>query len=198
LKTLRAVAATVATLALLVAAMWIKDQELPLQARASAPLGPTGEVGETVGNRIFQLRVDRYEVARSLQGSRGTLGGRDEKIVTNQLFLIVYARVWSHEKPLSTSKPRIVTADGLSYLESSRLSASVGSLFRSYQPQLWYTTVIPFELPKNALEGAHLVVDDRGVINLLPAKVEIDLGIDKATAAKLRARPKDSFQVKVS
>lgn len=196
MSTLSRVATGLAAAGLFAAAMWIQTYEVPLKHAATAPLGPTGHVGETVGNRIFSLKVDKYEVARSVR-SKGSLGISRPPVQTNQLFLILYVQVKGNREPLSVSGPKLVTKDGLSYRESSRIESS-GGLFRLYQPQLWYRTVMPFEFPKDKLEGARLVVDDTKIINLLPAKVEIDLGIDKQKADQLRARPRESYEVKTS
>lgn len=194
MSTLSRVATGLAAAGLFAAAMWIQTYEVPLKQATSAPIGPTGRVGETVGNRIFSLKVDKYEVARSVF-SKGSLGISRPPARTSQLFLILDVQVKANREPLSVSSPKLVTEDGLTYRGTSRIE-SIGGLFQIYQPQLWYRTVMPFELPKDKLEGARLVVDDTKIINLLPAKVEIDLGIDKRTADRLRTHPRESYEVK--
>lgn len=198
MNTLQRIGIGLAVLALFGAAMWIKSQEIPLQHAATAPIGPTGSVGEVVANRLFSVKVDKYEVARSvLSGGGSIFGGPKRAVKTDHIFLIVYAQVRASREPLSPSRPRLKTADGLTYLESERIQAT-GEIFRNYQPLMWYPTAIGFELPKDQLEGARLVIDNTKVINLLPAKVEVDLGIDRGKADRLRANPRESYEVKVA
>jgi hypothetical protein len=197
-NTAQRIGSGLAVLVLFAAAMWIKSQEVPLQHAATAPIGPTGRVGEIVANRLFSVKVDKYEVAKSVMSSGGSiLGGSKKEVRTDHIFLIVYARVRASREPLAPSKPKLKTGDGLMYAESDRIRAT-GDIFRTYQPQMWYNTVISFELPKDQLEGARLFIDNRKFIDLLPAKVEIDLGIDRATADRLSARPREAYEVKVA
>jgi hypothetical protein len=196
--TVQRIGSGLAVVALFAAAMWIKSQEIPLQHAATAPIGPTGRVGEIVENRLFSIKVEKYEVARSVMSGGSIFGGDGKKEVkTDHIFLIVYASVRASREPLSPSKPKLKTRAGLTYNESDRVR-SAGDLFRVYQPQMWYRTAIGFELPKDQLEGARLVIDDTKIINLLPAKVAVDLGIDRATADRLRARPRQAYEVKVA
>jgi hypothetical protein len=185
--------AGIAVVLLFATAMWIKDQEIGLRASTTDPVGPSGAVGETVGNGLFRLKVERYESVRSVKNTSSLSAG--QAIRTDNVFLVVHARIWSDREPLSPSKPRLVTEDGLTYLQSSRVSG-LGDLFPVYQPKMWYPIALTFELPKDRLEGARLVVDNTKIINLLPAKIEVDLGIDKAIADRLRARPLDSYEIK--
>jgi hypothetical protein len=185
--------AGIAVVLLFATAMWIKDQEIGLRASTTDPVGPSGAVGETVGNGLFRLKVERYESVRSVKNTSSLSAG--QAIRTDNVFLVVHARIWSDREPLSPSKPRLVTEDGLAYLQSSRVSG-LGDLFPVYQPKMWYPIALTFELPKDRLEGARLVVDNTKIINLLPAKIEVDLGIDKAIADRLRARPLDSYEIK--
>jgi hypothetical protein len=198
MSTLQRIGSAVAALVLFGAAMWIKSQEIPLQHAATGPIGPTGNVGEIVANRLFSVKVEKYEVARSVVASSGSIfGGDKQQVTTEHIFLIVYLRVRASREPLSPSKPKLETGDGLRYLESDRIKTG-NEIFRSYQPQMWYRTAIGFELPKDQLEGARLIIDNTKIINLLPAKVEVDLGIDGATADRLRARPREAYEVKVT
>lgn len=190
---LQRVGAGIAVVLLFATAMWIKDQEIGLRTSATDPVGPSGVLGETVGNRLFRLKVERYDSVRSVKNPSSL--AVDQGIRTDNIFLFVHARIWSDREPLTPSKPRLVTDDGLTYLQSSRVGA-LGDLFRVYQPKMWYSIAMPFELPKDRLEGARLVVDNTKIINLLPAKVEVDLKIDKATADRLRAQPLDSYEIK--
>lgn len=189
----RRIGTAAATILLFAAAMVIKDQEVPLRFAVISPVGPSGSVGEVVDNGLFKVKVERVDAARSVKRPGGL--SSTPVVRTDHIFLIVYARISSEREPLRLSTPTLVSSDGMEYAQSSRLRG-LGDLFPVYQPKLWYRLALGFELPANQLEGARLVLDNTGIINVLPAKVEVDLDIDEATAARLRAQPQESYEIK--
>lgn len=83
-----------------------------------------------------------------------------------------------------------------SSLQGLRVKAADGRLFGAdsvtipcgpTQPGMALNCAIPFEVPKDALAGAHLLVPAAGLVDAADSLADIDLGIDAAEATTLGA-----------
>lgn len=146
----------------------------------------TGTVGETVSIRSYDVTVTGFragpEVATDAQVavSRGlwlvvdlTWSPRDSTIS------------WSPEGVVSqlvASEPRLVSPDGREFGGLPGISVTCGAA----QPGLPLTCSVPFEVPADALAGAHFWFPSSSV-GAMDDVADIDLGIDPGLAAELAA-----------
>jgi hypothetical protein len=182
------VSALVAT-ALCGAAMWLWQLHPHLEANMQEPLQTHGRIGQVVKNDVFSVRVDRFDVTTSLTKRFATTAQR-----TDGVFLIVHLRARAERKPYTMGHARLVTPDGLEYKEGGRTGITADAS-ETYQPMLWSAGSLLFELPKDRLAGARMVVGVSDPLNQLSAESVIDLGIDKAKAAQLATRPLTNYEL---
>ncbi|HEU5156883.1 MAG TPA: hypothetical protein VFU43_07790 [Streptosporangiaceae bacterium] len=182
----RAVVSGLVAAALCAAAMWMWHLQPDLETHSMNPLRTYGRIGAIVTNDEFSIRVDRYDVATSLTTSSLSSGAH----VTNGLFLVVRFQARAERRPYTMGHVRLETRGGLTYTEGGRIGI-FSEADETYQPMVWGSGTLVFELPKDRLAGARVVVGQRAAtaVNDLSAENVIDLGIDEAKAARLAARP---------
>lgn len=161
---------------------WLPD---PQQVYAASFFRP-GTVGETVSIRSYNVTVTGVragpEVATDAQVA-----------VTRSLWLVVdltwsptdAAIAWSSEgvaSQLTAAEPRLMSADGREFGGLPGITTTCGAA----QPGLPLTCSVPFEVPPDALEGAHFWFPS-SYVGAMDDVADIDLDIDAARAADLAA-----------
>lgn len=181
----------VLTAGLLALAMWLYTFKPHLEAGVQNPITTSGRAGEVVANRVFSVKVGKIDVAGSL-----TKPGFPKSVVmpTPGLFLIVQLDIKSNRKPFQPGHVRLVTRGGVSYDESGRTAVFTSD--DTYQPMLWAPATYIFEIPKDRLAGARLIVGESALLNQFSAETSVDLGIDGARAARLSAHPAPTYELK--
>jgi hypothetical protein len=164
-------------------AMWLWEMRIDVQVDLLNPLRTYGRIGEVVKNDTFSVRVDRYDVGGSITRRFGTSGAHR----TDGVFLYVQLRAMGETEPYTMGHARLETRDGLTYDEGARVGVLTDAS-ETYQPMLWGKGTLLFELPKDQLAGARVVVGTKDLLNGLSAESVIDLGIDDAKAAQLTGR----------
>lgn len=178
--------------ALLAGTMWLHDLKPRLEDRMRRPIAAHGRAGEVVGNSVFSVHVDQVDVATGI--ARTSFGSAPETIPSLGVFLIVHLRVRSNHKPFMPGHVRLATRGGVTYGESGR--SDIRSLNDTYQPMLWGPAVYVFEIPRDRLAGARLLVGQIDLMDQLSAQTDVDLSIDDARAARLLAHPSPAYVVK--
>jgi hypothetical protein len=174
---------------LLVAAMWVHTMRPKVDAKEMDPLRNDGRIGQTVSNRMFSVRVDGVQAARSL--APGLSFGNEPAIGTDGVYLAVRIRARSEREPLRLGTAVLETPGGYGYRYDPRDGTT--STVPDMQPMIWAPGTLLFELPKDRLRGAHLVVGTGGLLPQLSAAADIDLGIDADRARALLRGAVDRF-----
>ncbi|GAA0366916.1 hypothetical protein NE235_03015 [Actinoallomurus spadix] len=193
---LRRVGAGVVAAALLGVSMWLTYVTPHLDVRLLDPIPNHGHAGKVVSNRVFSVRVDRVDVARSIVTRTDALDPRkNRRITTSGIFVIVYLGVRSNQKPVGLGRVRLTTRAGLHYAESGR-DGLVTKNSGIFEPMLWGNASYVFEIPRDQLKGAHLIVGQSDPLNQLSAEADVDLGIGAAPAGRLLAHPPDDYKLR--
>ncbi|MFI6514826.1 hypothetical protein ACIBF1_04605 [Spirillospora sp. NPDC050679] len=168
---------------LLAASMWLYEAKPDAEAGVLEPIRDSGGIGRVVSTPVFSVRVDRVVAARSLAPAL-SFGRASAPVRTEGVFLAVRARVRAEREPVKLMSTTLETSGGFSFKEGPRPEAAQ-VVAPEFQPMLWGTATYLFELPKDRLEGARLVVGTGGLLPQLSAAAEVDLGLDKPRAAEL-------------
>ncbi|QKG24687.1 hypothetical protein [Actinomadura verrucosospora] len=174
---------------LLVAAMWVHTMRPKVDAKEMDPLRNDGKIGQTVSNRMFSVRVDGVQAARSL--ASGLSFGSQPPIGTDGIYLAVKIRAKSEREPLRLGTAKLETPGGYSYRYDPRSGTT--STVPDMQPMIWAPGTLLFELPKDRLQGAHLIVGTGGLLPQLSAAADIDLGISASGAQALLRSAVDRY-----
>ncbi|GAB3988008.1 hypothetical protein GCM10029978_109160 [Actinoallomurus acanthiterrae] len=179
--------------ALMAAAMWLHGDKPRQDAKMLDPIASRGRIGAVVSNRVFSVQVDRVDVATAIV--KDSIVKRTA-VPSPGLFVIVYLRIKSNQKPFTPGHVRLTTPGGLSYDESGRPDISGRS--GSYEPMFWSPASYVFEIPKDRLAGARFIVGDSNLLNQLSAEADVDLGIDARKAADLIGRAPRDYVLKTT
>ncbi|MFE9102662.1 hypothetical protein [Actinomadura geliboluensis] len=179
--------------ALLAGAMWLHSVRPEVRAAELDPIRTGGTVGEEVETRDFTVRVDGVDAARSLEPSL-TLGGKPP-VGTDGVYLIVRLSATAAREPLQLRTAELETPGGYTFRQDPRPS-DVSVDQPTYQPMIWTSTKVVFELPKERVEGAHLVVGTGGLLPQLSSAADIDLGLGEEKAAGLVAEAAERYKVR--
>lgn len=190
--TLRKAVAAVLTVGLMAAAMWLYTFKPHLEDKAQHPLMSHGRLGAVVGNRDFSVKVSRVDVASAI--TKPDALATPTVMRSLGIFLIVQAQIKSNEKPFMTGHVRLETQSGDEYGPSGR--AAIPDSDNEYQPMLWGPAQYVFEIPKDRLAGARLVIGSAALQNELSAETNVDLGLSGAKGARLAAHPVASYELK--
>ncbi|MEU8123190.1 hypothetical protein AB0C21_31140 [Spirillospora sp. NPDC049024] len=173
---------------LLAGAMWLHSVRPQVRAAELDPIRTGGAIGEEVATRYFSVRVERVDAARSLEPSLSL--GNPPPVGTDGVYLVVRLRATSREEPLQLSSAVLETPGGYTFREDPRTGSASAGAQPTFEPMIWTPATFLFELPRNRVAGAHLVVGTGGLLPQLSAAADIDLGLtaDRA-AALLRAAP---------
>ncbi|MGH3239945.1 MAG: hypothetical protein ACRDNL_06165 [Spirillospora sp.] len=179
---------------LLAGAMWMYTLKPQVRASELDPIRSGGTIGEEVGNRDFSVRVEKVDAARSL--APGLTLGNPPPVGTDGIYLIVRVRATSHREPLELRTATLETPGGYEFTADPRGSVVSGGSPPTFQPMIWTPTAFVFELPKNRVEGAHLVVGTGGLLPQLSAAADIDLGLNGGRADELVQRATDRYDLR--
>lgn len=181
----------VLTIALLAATMWLYDRKPHLKSGSLNPLLAHGGVGSVIKTPYFSMKVGSVQVAATIQKP----GYPKPRIIgTPGLFVIVQAQVRGERRPYRLGHVRLATRGGVTYQESGR--PDLPSANDEVQPMLWTSTTYIFEVPKDRLAGARLIVGTAELLNQLSGETDVDLSIDDARAARMRAHPAPAYVLK--
>ncbi|HXA62532.1 MAG TPA: hypothetical protein VNW94_25555 [Streptosporangiaceae bacterium] len=184
---MKRLATLVSGVALLCLAMWLNDLKPHVDARDMDPIRNYGTIGTAVANRTFSVRVDRVEVAGSLAGD---LGAKD--VTTAGVFVIVHLAAMGELKPYAMSQVRLESG-GDTFTGNGHVIAGDPGRF---DPLIWRKAVVSFEIPKDRLAGAHLVVGEAGLLTQLSAETDIDLALTSGKSAGLLAHPAEHYDLR--
>ena len=146
------------------------------EAIASRPFVRHAALGSPVPMRTGVVTVDAIDATTAVKQSGTT-------VKTSAHWLLVTLRFTAAQEPAALAGMTIRAADGRTYSATRPLQSTCGA----GQPGITIRCTIPFELPGDALEGAHLLVPAA----LLGAGAgddlaDVDLGISADRAAELR------------
>jgi hypothetical protein len=181
-------------LAAAVAALWGMQRTVPNYNRLVAPIETDGEPGELVRGRTVAARVDRVALARTVRLHRF---GRAQTFDTTGVWLIVRATATSVEGPAMMADAVIETADGARYQQTERLSSARDLLSsRTLQPDVPTEGDLLFELPRDALAGAELLLAERRFgLGMLDSRLRIPLRLDSGSVARQLAAMPDAHDL---
>ncbi|MGP4027550.1 hypothetical protein [Actinomadura sp. 3N407] len=179
---------------LLAGAMWLNSLLPEIRAAELDPIRDGGTVGEEVRNRDFSVRVEKVEAARSL--APGFSLRNPPPVGTDGIYLIVRLRAVSHREPLQLRTAELETPGGYTFKQDPRTSSASAGSQPTFQPMIWTRTAFVFELPKERLEGAHLIVGTGGLLPQLSAAADIDLGITGDRADQLVRAATERYEIK--
>ncbi|NVI92447.1 hypothetical protein [Actinomadura sp. BRA 177] len=178
---------------LLAGAMWLHSVRPEVRAGELDPIRTDGTVGEKVTTRDFSVRVDGVDAARSLQSGFSIGGARP--VGTDGVYLVVRLSATAGHEPLQLASAELETPGGYTFKGGPRTAAA--SLNQpTLQPMIWTSTKLVFELPKDRVEGAHLVVGTGGLLPQLSSAADIDLKLNRDRAAKLVQSATERYQVR--
>jgi hypothetical protein len=189
----RKLVAGLLTAALMALAMWLYTFKPHIEAGLQEPITSSGRVGSVVTNPVFSVKVRKVDVARSITKSSFL---KPQVMPSIGLFLVVQLDIRSNKKPFAPGHVRLATRGGVSYAESGR--AALPTINGDFQPLLWAPVTYVFELPKDRLAGARLIVGQSALLNQLSAETSVDLGIDDQRAAQLGAHPAATYTLKTT
>ena len=189
---LRKAVAAVLTVGLMAAAMWLYTFKPHLEDRQQHPLMTHGRLGAVVDNRDFSVKVIRVDVASAI--TKPDVLAKPTVMRSLGIFVIVQAQIKSNKKPFQAGHIRLETRGGVEYDVSGR--AAIPDSDNEYQPMLWGPAQYVFEIPKDRLAGARLVVGSAALQNELSAETNVDLDLGGAKGARLAAHPAASYVLK--
>ncbi|GAA2615517.1 hypothetical protein GCM10010411_58160 [Actinomadura fulvescens] len=169
--------------ALLAAAMWFHSLKPRLEADVLDPIRASGKVGKVISNPDFKLQIERVVVARSLK--QGISSSTQAPVGTEGVFVVVSGRAMSQKEPLSLNTAILETRDGYTYKKAQRPGVYGGLGPSDFPPLLWNKLDFYFEIPKDRLAGARVVVGRSGLFLAPDAATEVDLGISGARAEEM-------------
>lgn len=151
-----------------------------LVAPEPADLRPvTGRMGQMLAMSSDEhLVVNSYQVA-TYYSADGQYARR-----TRDVYLIVNVTVSIRRRDLSTWRATGSSGD--------RDFRAIDNLLLP-ESGFKQTRDLVYELPADALSGFHVLLDSRAVIHAYETQLDIDLGIDDATAARLAAQARGRY-----
>jgi hypothetical protein len=175
--------ARVLLLAAAVAVLWGMRRTTPNYNRLVAPIETGGDVGAFVRGRTVAARVDRVMLARTVRLHRFD-GART--FDTSGVWLVVRATATSVEGPATMADAVVETAGGVRYQQTERLAGATDLLSsKTLQPEVPTEGELVFELPRDALTGAELLLAERRFgLGMLDSRLRIPLGLDAARVAR--------------
>jgi hypothetical protein len=163
----------VVVLAVLAAGQAI-DSALPIDHTDVRPFEHSAGVGERVHMAYADVTVDRVRAAGSLDSPQGKVG-------TPGRWLIVEATVVARGRPLAKPGISLEDSHGRTFLIDPRS----GYGWESAPTGVPWRVQMPFEVPKDALLGATLVVARSANDHRRDDVAEIDLGIGPGDVGRL-------------
>ncbi|MBE1533329.1 hypothetical protein [Actinomadura algeriensis] len=179
---------------LMAGAMWLHAYQPKVEARMLDPIRTGGGVGEEVASSAFTVRVEQVVVARSLAPDSVL----DDKppVGTDGVYVVVRLRGMSRDEPVQLRSAALETPGGHVFQPVQRPLARQPPQ-PTLQPMIWTDAALVFELPKNRLAGAHLVVGTGGLLPQLSSAVDVDLGLSASRAAELVRKAPERYEPEV-
>lgn len=152
-------------------------------AESATPLVYRGQMGDMVDTTRFSARVLSAKTARAIEVPDS---GDYRAIPTEHLFLIVEAAATVPREPMKLAAS-LRTADGKTYHATDKVDVSRTLAYTWIQPGWWSSGVYIFEVPRQALPGARVVVHlpSELITDIYAPQAEIDLGLDDHAAKAL-------------
>lgn len=164
------------TLGLSLAAAAVYAQTFALEPdQKSAYLTTSGASGEEVDAGRFSVKVTKTAVATSVDVA-------DKTIETGNLFLVTHVSATSPAEPLQFRRFEawLLTEGDKKYEVTDKVADDAMLLGKWVQAGWWIDAPLVFEVPKEALPGAELVLitpNNPLVVDNLAPDVQIDLGL---------------------
>ncbi|OLT10843.1 hypothetical protein BJF79_25575 [Actinomadura sp. CNU-125] len=180
---------------LLAGAMWLHAYQPKVEARMLDPIRSGGDIGTDVASASFTVRVEEVVVARSL--APDSILDDKPPVGTDGVYVIVRLRGTSRDEPVQAPvrRPGRPPA-GTTFAPTERpLAAEPPPAV--LEPMIWTNAAFVFEVPKNRLAGAHLVVGTGGLLPQLSSAVDVDLGLSGSRAADLVRKAPERYELRV-
>ncbi|GAA4230558.1 hypothetical protein FHR32_003613 [Streptosporangium album] len=160
----------------------------------NGPLTWTGDLGEQVAASRISVQAKAVHAARAVE-TPGLAGEGPKRATTSGIFLVVDLAAQATWEPQRLAAPELLTEDGRRYVATDKVDETLTITQFFVQPAWWVSGVAVFELPVAELAGARIVVHPERGILIEPSapEVEIDLGLDESTAARLVSEAKDVY-----
>ncbi|GAA3134722.1 hypothetical protein [Streptosporangium carneum] len=178
--------------ALAVGAVLLQSAALSSEA-SSAHLTWTGSVGEEVSASRFSAEVKAIHVAKAVEFT--PLSGKPKKAETSGVFLVAEVAATATRTPQKLAPPVLLGQDGKRYTATDKVDSSLTITNPYIQVGWWAQSVAVFEIPASALAGSRIVLAPQSgfIAEALLPEVEVDLGLDEASAQRLVANAKDVY-----
>ncbi|RJL30874.1 hypothetical protein [Bailinhaonella thermotolerans] len=177
------------------AAAWV--QTLVYEpGEATQPVMTDGGLNEVISRADYSVKLEGIEAARSLKIVKKGLPA--DVVKTDSLFLIAKVAGMATKRPTKLGTAYLLTEDGKRYDTTDMLPAGVSLNTRSVQVGWWFRGLYFFEVPKEALPGARIVVGPEPSPlfgEQFQFYARMDPGLDEDKAAKLAAQAKNDYQV---
>ncbi|MFD0902544.1 hypothetical protein [Actinomadura sediminis] len=178
---------------LLAGAMWLHAFQPKVEAGMLDPIRTDGRIGAEVATPAFTLRVESVAAARSL--APDSVLGDKPPVATDGVYIVVRARGMARDEPVQLRSAALETPDGHTFEPAQRPGAADPPQ-ATLQPMLWTNTAFVFELPKDRVAGAHLVVGTGGLLPQLSSAADIDLGLTRSRAAELVRKAPERYELR--
>ncbi|HEU4986517.1 MAG TPA: hypothetical protein VFT89_05565 [Rhizobiaceae bacterium] len=149
--------ANLAVLALAAAICYGMQTTKPHYADLTGPIPVRGSMGEEVKARLFQLRVDNVEFAKSLAVRQF---GQDKRFTTGGIWAIVTVELAATDSTTTVSEVTWQGPTGLSYRKTERVTTGPGLPPITVNPGLPTKGRLVFEVPPSEISGATLLVSN--------------------------------------
>ncbi|GAA0985232.1 hypothetical protein GCM10009555_060310 [Acrocarpospora macrocephala] len=179
--------------ALAAAAVYAQSLAMPFEQKGSF-LTRHGSVGQIVSADRFNARVSKVTAAKAVDTR--DVSGKTAKVQTSHVFLVLDVSGTVDKEPLKLGSFDVWlhSGDGRRYLATDKVDSSLTLVGRWLQAGWWISGPLVFEVPKEALAGAKLVITTPSsafVEDTFAPEAEIDLGLSDAAAAKLAAEAQE-------
>ncbi|MFC0864591.1 DUF4352 domain-containing protein [Sphaerimonospora cavernae] len=187
------VVTAIAGVVLAAAAVYAQTFILPTEQRSSR-VTANGLVGEVVETHGFSIKVSSVTAANAVDTT--DFSDNVTKVGTSNLFLLVDISITTTRVPMRLSPGSnvvLLTEDGRRYQTTDKVDVSLTAFNRRYQPGFWSSGVLVFEVPKDAVPGARMIVapPSEVIVDYSAPEAEIDLGLSGDAASRLIKQAED-------
>ncbi|MFC4590670.1 hypothetical protein [Sphaerisporangium corydalis] len=159
----------------------------------SDPLTVSGGMHDELRTSHFSARLERVEFARTVRVKK-QYSTDDAK--ADETFMIVKVGLTAPRRPTQVTS-FVLTADGLRFEPTDRVSLSATLGDKWIQPGWWRSGLFFFDVPADKLAGARVVVAEPKTLfgdDYMP-ETSFDLGFDRPKARQMAGAAKDVYEV---
>ncbi|MEV6982499.1 hypothetical protein AB0M95_14730 [Sphaerisporangium sp. NPDC051017] len=188
----RRLLAAVLGLALVCGAVYVQTFVLDAD-RLRAPLTVSGGMHDELVTDTFSARLERVEFARTIRIKKTYA---TDEATTDRIFMIVKVGATAPRRPVQLAA-YLLTADGLRFDPTDRVPPGATFSEKWVQPGWWRSGLYFFEVPKDRVAGARVVVREPQTLfgDDWVSEVSADLGLDATEAGRMIGAAKDVYEV---